>query len=62
MLCEFELCIYNNDGECLFEKVKINQLGMCDDRIIITLDKEIVEKEKERQLSEVESRYKNDDE
>ena len=58
--CENEYCIYNNDGECLFERVTINQIGMCDDCIMITLDKNFLAKEKGRQLSEIESRHKKD--
>ena len=60
--CENEYCLYSNECECLFEKVSINELGMCDDCIILSLDKEFLQKEKERQLSEIESRHKKDNE
>ena len=56
--CEKEYCIYNNERECLFEKISINELGMCDACIILSLDKEFLQKEKERQLQELERRWK----
>jgi len=53
MKCEFELCLYNKDEKCTLKEVAINQLGMCDNCIVISLDNGIVEAEKERQLREI---------
>ena len=39
MNCESELCIYNEKQKCCFEQVTINFLGMCDDCIIVSIDK-----------------------
>ena len=45
MKCDFEYCIYNRDFIYIVDEPTINFLGMCDDCIAISL-----EKEKERQL------------
>ena len=55
MKCEFDYCMYNKDFECMVDDLEINSLGMCDACIVISLDKEFLEKEKQRQLSELES-------
>ena len=57
MICENEYCIYNKGGNCLFERVTINTLGMCDDCTIVSLDKEFLEAEKEQQLKKIDSRW-----
>lgn len=57
MKCEFDYCIYNRNFECIVDKPEINSQGMCDTCIVISLDKDFLEKEKERQLQEIESRW-----
>jgi len=61
MDCEKEYCIYNMDNRCRFEKVTINSLGMCDDSVLISLDKGFLAKEKARQLQNIEERWKDTD-
>lgn len=60
--CENEYCIYNMDNRCRFEKVTINSLGMCDDCVIISLDKDFLTKEKARQLQNIKELWKDADE
>ena len=50
MSCENDHCIYNKDFECILDKISINSLGMCDDCIMVALDKNFLEAEKARQL------------
>ena len=57
MECDNKYCIYQKNSRCLIEKVTINGLGMCDNCILISLDKDFLETEKERQLQEIESRW-----
>ena len=57
MYCELELCIYNRDFNCLCGETKLNELGMCDGCILVDFDKKFLEKEKERQLDELEKRW-----
>jgi len=45
----------------MFEEVTINNLGMCDDCIIISLDKEFLEAKKKQQLQNIERRWENED-
>jgi hypothetical protein len=61
MDCDYEYCIYNRERKCLVEKVSINDIGMCDSCMIVTLDKEFLVTEKERQLEEIESRWEESD-
>lgn len=60
MNCENEYCIYNLESKCLLEKISVNSLGMCDDCIMISLDEDFLAAEKQRQLSEIESRWNSD--
>jgi len=57
MDCENEYCIYNKESKCRFECVTINTLGMCEDCVIISLDKDFLEAEKERQLKAIDDRW-----
>jgi len=58
MKCEYEYCIYNKDFKCSLDGVTINSLGMCDDCIIISLDKGFLEAEKDKQRKEIDKRWK----
>lgn len=49
MDCENSYCIYNEKSQCTLDKININSLGMCDDCIMIELDEDFLETEKERQ-------------
>ena len=57
MKCEFEYCVYNKDCSCAIENPEINFLGMCDSCILVSLDKDFLDKEKKRQLLELKSRW-----
>jgi len=59
MKCEFELCIYNKGLICIADEPGINSLGMCDACIAVSFEKEFLEKEKERQLFEIENRIES---
>lgn len=60
MKCEVEYCIYNRDFKCICNITQLNSLGMCDECILISLDKDFLEAEKERQLGEIEMRTRTD--
>ena len=62
MQCELDYCIYNNDGNCLVTKISINDAGMCDACILVSLEKDFLQAEKTRQLSELEARWEKPDE
>jgi hypothetical protein len=57
MTCEYEYCIYNSERVCLIEKISINDLGMCDECIIVSLEKDFLQSEKGRQLEAISSRW-----
>ena len=59
MICENEYCIYQKENRCHFPTTTINSLGMCDGCIIISLDKNFLKEEKERQFQELENRLKD---
>ena len=53
MKCENKYCIYNRDFACILDKVRINSLDICDNCIIMELDENFLEAEKERQRKEI---------
>ena len=59
MYCEFDYCIYNKDYKCILDEIEINTVGMCASCIVISLDWDFLESEKERQLKEIEDRWTN---
>jgi len=55
MKCEFEYCIYNLENKCLVRGDGIiNSLGMCDNCIIVSIDKDYLDKEKGGQFNTIE--------
>ena len=58
MSCDFDYCIYNQGLQCVLENIQINSLGMCDACMIITIDKDYLEENKEKQLQDITERYK----
>ena len=56
MKCACDYCVYNRDSLCILDSPEINSLGMCDSCIVISLDQALLEREKELQLRELESR------
>ena len=59
MSCENIYCIYNKQNRCGFESVTINALGMCEDCILVSFDKDFLDTEKKRQLQNIERRWEN---
>jgi len=57
MNCEFDYCIYNRNYKCIADDVGINDLGMCDTCIVISLDDDFLKSKKEEQLLEIEKRW-----
>ena len=55
MCCSFVYCLYNKDFRCILDAIEINSLGMCEQCVMVLLDEELVEKEKERQRLELEA-------
>ena len=42
MQCENDFCIYNETNECLLEKIEVDNIGMCESCIKISLEKESI--------------------
>ena len=57
MKCEFDYCIYNKERKCIIRMPSINSLGMCEECIIVSIDRDYLEKEKKRQLKIIEDIY-----
>ncbi len=55
MLCEQELCIYQNDGQCTLQTIHIDRLGQCAECVYPDINKQYLKKIKhdflEKQLS-----------
>ena len=60
MECRYEFCLYNQKNECTLQKISINEAGMCEDCIAVSLDAEMLSKEKQKQLEKLEQHYKKD--
>ncbi len=54
--CELDYCIYNRSGKCIVGQIQINSFGMCDEFIIVSIDKEYLEGAKQKQLEDIELR------
>lgn len=48
LYCENCFCIYQKDGACLLGSIKIDSQGLCEDCIYPSVDKEKLEKVKEK--------------
>jgi len=44
--CDFSLCIYNECDECLLDTVSVDMQGVCTDCEMVSLDADMVEKQK----------------
>jgi hypothetical protein len=51
--CDNDYCIYNKKQQCILDEVGIDAIGMCDSCIILSLDEELLDAEKTRQLREI---------
>lgn len=56
MNCEVNYCIYNRDWECLFDEIEIDPLGMCEDCVLVSIPFKDLERLKEEQFADMESR------
>lgn len=54
--CFLEQCIYNSQYKCLFEKIEINDFGMCADCILVSLDPNFLETKKVQERMEITAR------
>ena len=57
MQCEQEYCVYNENSNCLVRDISVNIFGMCESCIIVSLDEELLEKEKKRQRDATAARW-----
>lgn len=56
MKCDFEYCIYQREGKCAVDEIRINSLGMCDSCIVVALDESLLDASKQRHLECIEHR------
>ncbi len=56
MKCELNYCIYHMNDKCTLDEVQINSLGMCNECIIVSVDRDYLEKAKHRQLEDIKIR------
>lgn len=53
MNCDNCFCIYFKQGQCILEKISLNNLGSCENCIYIDIDEETLQKEREKSLAGV---------
>lgn len=49
--CMNSYCIYENDGECILDKISLNDAGMCEECILVSIDRDELKKMKKRLLN-----------
>ena len=55
MNCENYFCIYESNGKCSLESVSLNILGACDNCVYPSIDRDYLEKVKQKTLESYES-------
>ncbi|MCL2842332.1 MAG: hypothetical protein FWE28_02540 [Oscillospiraceae bacterium] len=56
MKCRLNYCIYNRDNTCLIEEVQLDELGMCQECMIVSLPEQELNMRKEQQLQDISNR------
>ena len=54
--CDFDLCIYNYDAQCILDNIRISGAGYCDDCIVPTIPDRILNKYKQKVLDDLDKR------
>ena len=54
MKCENDFCIYEANGKCILDEISINSLGACDECIYPNIDRDYLEKQKQKLLKKYE--------
>jgi len=49
--CEFNLCIYNDDNDCILKKIEINGAGYCESCILPDISEELLKTLKRETLN-----------
>ena len=57
MQCENCLCVYEKDGECTIDEISINDMGMCEDCIVVTPDDKTLDKLKKNWKKRMDKDY-----
>lgn len=53
LLCENEFCIYQFEGKCILETVRLDIQGSCLDCVYIDIDKDVLNSLKEKNSGEL---------
>lgn len=57
MECENVFCIYNKNLECSLNKISLDNLGICNECILTIIDNDILRKNKNIQLNNLEKDF-----
>jgi len=55
--CEHELCIYQRDNKCILDTPNTDATGMCANCLLVTLDTNFLNAEKDKQLQKLKERH-----
>ncbi len=53
MDCENAMCIYQKEGKCILDEITLNEMGVCEECIVVTIDKGFLEYKKALKLEEI---------
>lgn len=51
MNCENNYCVYNSENKCILDEISIDAVGMCAECIYPNIDKQILDKYKNKFLN-----------
>ena len=55
MICENNYCIYWNENDCILVEIYLNNLGICESCINISIPDEVLAKLREEQLAKIDN-------
>ena len=60
MGCDFEVCIFNREFKCMYDSTNIDHQGMCENSIVVRLEKDEMERKKEEQFQIFTKRFEGE--
>ena len=55
MICDNDYCIYWDNNECILNEIHLNNMGVCESCISITISEKELERLREEQLAKIDA-------
>ncbi len=53
MRCDNDLCVYWKEDTCILDRISINEIGLCNEYISVTIPSDKMEKYREKHLQKL---------